>query len=312
MSGRRCSPGAFAWTTTPPGHSRWSAASCSPAPCGARPEDRTDGSRSASTWRATSSSSTYAKCSAAPRRPPAPAEARDEDGWGLALVDAHCTARTERTPAGSRYWAVVTLPGGAFPGPSPDVERLARGWRPWWPTAPRSGGTGGLPLGAPAVSCPPGLAVFRHRLRAWGVDRVRRAASRTSPRRSAGRAAPPSTTGSPPGSVRWRGPAARGLMNREIAVVLHLSPRTVEQHVARALRKTDALSRRDLLPTSQTPAPDSSSFSSASVTVREGSGGPPRGVEFVRGLSPRSGPCRPRPRPRCGAGPPTGSRGRPR
>ncbi|CAM5388468.1 hypothetical protein STENM36S_06283 [Streptomyces tendae] len=107
-------------------------------------------------------------------------------------------------------------------------------------------------------------------------------------------------------------PAARGLMNREIAVVLHLSPRTVEQHVARALRKTDALSRRDLLPTSQTPAPDSSSFSSASVTVREGSGGPPRGVEFVRGLSPRSGPSRPRPRPRCGAGPPTGSRGRPR
>ncbi|MZG15276.1 helix-turn-helix transcriptional regulator, partial [Streptomyces sp. SID5914] len=44
--------------------------------------------------------------------------------------------------------------------------------------------------------------------------------------------------------------AARGLMNREIAVVLHLSPRTVEQHVARALRKTGALSRRDLLRTS--------------------------------------------------------------
>ncbi|MFH8444642.1 helix-turn-helix transcriptional regulator [Streptomyces sp. NPDC018026] len=41
--------------------------------------------------------------------------------------------------------------------------------------------------------------------------------------------------------------AARGLMNREIAVVLHLSPRTVEQHVARAIRKTGALSRRDLL-----------------------------------------------------------------
>ncbi|MGX1121942.1 DNA-binding CsgD family transcriptional regulator [Streptomyces ambofaciens] len=38
-------------------------------------------------------------------------------------------------------------------------------------------------------------------------------------------------------------------MNREIAVVLHLSPRTVEQHVARALRKTGALSRRDLLRT---------------------------------------------------------------
>ncbi|MGX1515294.1 hypothetical protein [Streptomyces collinus] len=34
------------------------------------------------------------------------------------------------------------------------------------------------------------------------------------------------------------------------AVVLHLSPRTVEQHVARVLRKTGALSRRDLLRTS--------------------------------------------------------------
>ncbi|MFF0678592.1 LuxR C-terminal-related transcriptional regulator [Streptomyces tendae] len=44
--------------------------------------------------------------------------------------------------------------------------------------------------------------------------------------------------------------AARGLRNREIAVVPHLSPRTVEQHVARALRKTGALSRRDLLRTS--------------------------------------------------------------
>lgn len=40
--------------------------------------------------------------------------------------------------------------------------------------------------------------------------------------------------------------AARGLTNREIAVTLHLSPRTVEQHVARAIRKTGALSRRNL------------------------------------------------------------------
>ncbi|MFF0964764.1 LuxR C-terminal-related transcriptional regulator [Streptomyces sp. NPDC003703] len=47
--------------------------------------------------------------------------------------------------------------------------------------------------------------------------------------------------------------AASGLMNREIAVVLHLSPRTVEQHVARAIRKTGALSRRDLLRTSGEP-----------------------------------------------------------
>ncbi len=40
--------------------------------------------------------------------------------------------------------------------------------------------------------------------------------------------------------------AASGLTNREIAVTLHLSPRTVEQHIARAMRKTGALSRRDL------------------------------------------------------------------
>ncbi|MCX0243530.1 helix-turn-helix transcriptional regulator [Streptomyces drozdowiczii] len=40
--------------------------------------------------------------------------------------------------------------------------------------------------------------------------------------------------------------AATGLTNREIAATLHLSPRTVEQHIARAMRKTGALSRRDL------------------------------------------------------------------
>ncbi|WP_329500237.1 LuxR family transcriptional regulator [Kitasatospora herbaricolor] len=40
--------------------------------------------------------------------------------------------------------------------------------------------------------------------------------------------------------------AASGLTNREIAATLHLSSRTVEQHVARAMRKTGALSRHDL------------------------------------------------------------------
>ncbi|MFF3833011.1 LuxR C-terminal-related transcriptional regulator [Streptomyces sp. NPDC002458] len=40
--------------------------------------------------------------------------------------------------------------------------------------------------------------------------------------------------------------AVCGLTNREIAATLHLSPRTVEQHIARAMRKTGALSRRDL------------------------------------------------------------------
>ncbi|MEI7033316.1 helix-turn-helix transcriptional regulator [Streptomyces pratensis] len=40
--------------------------------------------------------------------------------------------------------------------------------------------------------------------------------------------------------------AGRGLTNREIAATLHLSPRTVEQHIARAMRKTGTLSRHDL------------------------------------------------------------------
>ncbi|MFG3107695.1 ATP-binding protein [Streptomyces tendae] len=52
-------------------------------------------------------------------------DTREEDGWGRALIDAHCTAHgTEHTPDGPRCWAVVTLPGGAFPGPSSAVERL--------------------------------------------------------------------------------------------------------------------------------------------------------------------------------------------
>ncbi|WP_086778081.1 helix-turn-helix transcriptional regulator [Streptomyces griseus] len=41
--------------------------------------------------------------------------------------------------------------------------------------------------------------------------------------------------------------ASSGLTNREIAATLHLSPRTVEQHIAGAMRKTGALSRRDLV-----------------------------------------------------------------
>ncbi|OEU92920.1 hypothetical protein DB35_13595, partial [Streptomyces abyssalis] len=40
--------------------------------------------------------------------------------------------------------------------------------------------------------------------------------------------------------------AATGLTNREIAATLHLSPRTVEQHVARAMRKLGISSRQAL------------------------------------------------------------------
>jgi DNA-binding NarL/FixJ family response regulator len=39
---------------------------------------------------------------------------------------------------------------------------------------------------------------------------------------------------------------SQGLTNREIAEVLFLSPRTVEQHVAKVLRKLGAVSRAEL------------------------------------------------------------------
>ncbi|MFI8930790.1 LuxR C-terminal-related transcriptional regulator [Streptomyces sp. NPDC053474] len=42
--------------------------------------------------------------------------------------------------------------------------------------------------------------------------------------------------------------AGNGLTNREIAATLHLSPRTVEQHVARAMRKLGTATRQELAP----------------------------------------------------------------
>ncbi|MGQ4356263.1 LuxR C-terminal-related transcriptional regulator [Streptomyces drozdowiczii] len=64
--------------------------------------------------------------------------------------------------------------------------------------------------------------------------------------------------------------AVSGLTNREIAATLHLSPRTVEQHIARAMRKTGALSRRDLahrvattqLPRTRAPGPEGTAATS--------------------------------------------------
>ncbi|MGW1490293.1 ATP-binding protein [Streptomyces sp. NPDC002402] len=51
--------------------------------------------------------------------------------------------------------------------------------------------------------------------------------------------------------------AGAGLSNREIATTLHLSPRTVEQHVARALSKLGAASRQDLAPKDRNRGPGS-------------------------------------------------------
>lgn len=49
--------------------------------------------------------------------------------------------------------------------------------------------------------------------------------------------------------------AATGLTNREIAATLHLSPRTVEQHVSRARRKLESQSRQSLART-RSPRPE--------------------------------------------------------
>ncbi|WP_431681388.1 LuxR C-terminal-related transcriptional regulator [Kitasatospora sp. KL5] len=50
--------------------------------------------------------------------------------------------------------------------------------------------------------------------------------------------------------------AAAGMTNREIAAALHLSPRTVEQHVARAMQKTGARSRQQLTAVPRTAPAD--------------------------------------------------------
>jgi DNA-binding NarL/FixJ family response regulator len=51
--------------------------------------------------------------------------------------------------------------------------------------------------------------------------------------------------------------AGAGMSNREIAATLYLSPRTVEQHVARALKKSGVLSRQDLARTDRSGEPGS-------------------------------------------------------
>ncbi|MFE0092294.1 LuxR C-terminal-related transcriptional regulator [Streptomyces sp. NPDC058991] len=67
----------------------------------------------------------------------------------------------------------------------------------------------------------------------------------------------PAREGRPPGRPAYGGQlsprerevaelASAGLTNREIAGILHLSPRTVEQHVARAMRKQGTPSRQEL------------------------------------------------------------------
>ncbi|MCS0602238.1 helix-turn-helix transcriptional regulator [Streptomyces sp. LP11] len=76
----------------------------------------------------------------------------------------------------------------------------------------------------------------------WDTARVRAALRLMEHRR--GR--PPHAPGLSPREREVADLAAHGLTNREIADTLHLSPRTVEQHVSRAMRKLSAPSRRAL------------------------------------------------------------------
>ncbi|WP_017568894.1 ATP-binding protein [Nocardiopsis halotolerans] len=86
----------------------------------------------------------------------------------------------------------------------------------------------------------------------WDASRVRRTlrahgvATAPAPARRQGRLSPR--------EVQITELAAQGRTNREIAALLHLSPRTVETHVANALAKLGLRSRRDLAAPS-TPAP---------------------------------------------------------
>ncbi|WP_030853171.1 LuxR family transcriptional regulator [Streptomyces griseus] len=61
-----------------------------------------------------------------------------------------------------------------------------------------------------------------------------------------GRGRPPYGNSLSPREQEVAALAAGGMTNREIARALHLSPRTVEQHVYRIMRKTQAVSRRHL------------------------------------------------------------------
>ncbi|MFE3326991.1 LuxR C-terminal-related transcriptional regulator [Streptomyces sp. NPDC059176] len=104
------------------------------------------------------------------------------------------------------------------------------------------------PATAPAVhelaSC---VARFTELGAVWDAARARAELRRHQPAKE----------GRPPGRPSYGGHlsprerevaelAATGLTNREIATTLHLSPRTVEQHVARAMRKLGTPSRQDL------------------------------------------------------------------
>ncbi|MFJ9843302.1 LuxR C-terminal-related transcriptional regulator [Kitasatospora sp. NPDC101155] len=105
---------------------------------------------------------------------------------------------------------------------------------------------------------PAGVTELRHSANeldglgaSWDAARVRALLRRqpTAGRRSPGR--PSYGEQLSPREEEVAALAAAGLTNREIATRLHLSPRTVEHHIARAMRKLRIVSRLDLARTAQ-------------------------------------------------------------
>ncbi|MEU4064158.1 helix-turn-helix transcriptional regulator [Streptomyces wedmorensis] len=110
-------------------------------------------------------------------------------------------------------------------------------------TALASGGSA-APATAALVDC---AALFDRLGAAWDAARTRAHLRRHRPqaeRRRAGR--PRYGDVLSPREAEVAELAAAGMSNREIATTLHLSPRTVEQHVARAVQKTEVHSRQQL------------------------------------------------------------------
>ncbi len=136
------------------------------------------------------------------------------------------------------------------PNPAPDRSAVA-------PSDPVSGRRPSAVPSDPGSECPATLSAiaeledcaqrFTELGAVWDAARAR-ALLRT--RRPAKKGRPPGrpshADGLSPREAEVAQLAVSGLTNREIAATLHLSPRTVEQHIARAMRKTGALSRRDL------------------------------------------------------------------
>ncbi|QSS93235.1 helix-turn-helix transcriptional regulator [Streptomyces sp. M54] len=133
--------------------------------------------------------------------------------------------------------------GHGSEGAGPDVDSA--------PAARRDGAGGGGRAAEPVASAVAELEscaqVFADLGAVWDATRARALLRTRQPARRGRPPGRPSHTDQlSPREAEVAQLASSGLTNREIAATLHLSPRTVEQHIAGAMRKTGALSRRDL------------------------------------------------------------------